>query len=72
MDWEAIRGNWTHFKILAAVRWPRISADEFDVIDGRLELLAAQIEQVYGVSNNAAHMQIESWQGQQQGPGAPA
>jgi len=72
MDWEAIRGNWTHFKILAAVRWPRISADEFDVIDGRLEVLAGQIEQAYGVSLNAAHMQIESWQGQQKAPEAAA
>lgn len=72
MDWEAIRGNWQHFKVLARVRWPRISADEFDLIDGRLEVLAGQIEQLYGVSRNAAQMQIESWRGQQQAPAAAA
>ena len=68
MNWQHIQGNWQHYKVLARVRWPRISADEFDLINGRIEVLAGQIEEVYGVSKNAAQMQIESWQGQQSEP----
>ena len=68
MDWQRIQGNWQHYKVLARMRWPRISADEFDLIEGRLEVLAGQIQEVYGVSNDAARMQIESWQGQQRAP----
>jgi uncharacterized protein YjbJ (UPF0337 family) len=68
MDWERIKGNWQHYKVLARLRWTRITSDEFDIIDGQLEVLAGQISQVYGVSNDAAHLQIASWQGQQQEP----
>ena len=50
MDWGRIEENWQHYKVIARVRWGRISADEFDLINGRIEVLAGQIEEVYGVS----------------------
>jgi len=70
MDWERIQGNWQHFKVVARVRWMRISAEEFDVIAGRREALAGRIQEVYRVSLGAAQMQLESWQGQQKEPEA--
>jgi len=65
MDWERIQANWPHFKTLARLRWGRISAEQFDLIAGRREQLAAHIHLVYGISRNMAQMQLESWQGQQ-------
>jgi uncharacterized protein YjbJ (UPF0337 family) len=70
MEWERIRANWQHYKVLARIRWGRISAEELDLIAGRRELLAGQIHDVYGVSGDSAQMQIESWQGQQVEPPA--
>jgi hypothetical protein len=66
MEWERIQANWRHFKVIARVRWNKISIEEFDLIGGRRERLAAQIAQAYGVSAAMAQMQLESWQGQQQ------
>ena len=70
MDWALIQADWNHFKRLAGQRWARLSSVDLDLIAGRRELLAAQIQQTYGISNNAAQMQLESWQGQQRAPGA--
>ena len=63
MDWERIEANWTHYKDLAKARWNRITADEFDLINGHRDTLAGQIQEVYGISKDAAQMQLESWRG---------
>jgi len=68
MDWDRIQANWQHYKVIARVRWGRISADEFDLIAGRREALTGQIEELYRVSSEMAQQQVASWQGQQQEP----
>ena len=70
MEWNRIKDQWEHYKVLARIRWGRISAEEFDLIAGRRELLAGQIHDVYGVTGDAAQMQITAWMAQQQEPAA--
>ena len=41
MEWDRIEANWQHFKVIARVRWERITADELDLIGGRREQLVA-------------------------------
>ena len=69
MDWALIQADWNHFKRLVGQRWTRLLAADLDIIAGRRELLAAQIQLTYGISKAAAQMQLESWQGQQREPG---
>jgi uncharacterized protein YjbJ (UPF0337 family) len=68
VEWDRIEANWQHFKVIARVRWERITADELDLIGGRREQLVAQIGEVYRISATTAQMQVESWLGQQQEP----
>jgi len=68
MDWERIAANWAHYKGSVRLRWGRFTEAELDAIGGRRAQLAAAIQQVYGISANAAQMQLESWQGVQQEP----
>lgn len=70
MDWARIQGDWQHYSVLAHLRWGRITPADLDLIAGRRELLAAHIQQTYGISAGAAQMQLESWQGQQREPEA--
>ena len=70
MDWARIEAKWEHYKRFAGQRWARLSAGDLDIIAGRRELLAAHIQQIYGISKDAAQMQLESWQGQQREPDA--
>jgi hypothetical protein len=68
MDWERIAANWVHYKHSARLRWGRFSEAELDAIGGGRAQLAAHIQRIYGISANAAQMQLESWQGVQQEP----
>ena len=70
MDWSLIQADWQHYSALARARWARLTAADLDGIAGRRDLLAAHIQQTYGISMNAAQMQLESWQGQQREPDA--
>ena len=70
MDWDRIQGNWQHFKVLARVRWARINGDDFDLIAGRRQVLASQIQVAYRVSPEMAQRQLEAWQRLQQEPGS--
>ena len=71
MDWTRIQADWQHYKSLVRQRWMKLSAADLDLIAGRRELLAAHIQQTYGISKGAAQMQLESWQGQQRERAAP-
>ena len=70
MDWARIQADWQHYSVLARQHWGRLTAADLDLIAGRRELLAAHIQQTYGISKNAAQMQLESWQGRQREPDA--
>ena len=65
MDWILIQADWKHFKALVGQRWARLSAADLDIIAGRRQILAGHIQQIYGISKDAAQMQLESWQGRQ-------
>lgn len=68
MEWRRIADNWAHFKASAKLRWARITDAELDAIGGRRGQLAAHISEAYGISQNAAQIQLELWQGAQQDP----
>ena len=65
MDWERIAGNWKHYKPSVRQRWGRMTDEELDLIGGRRAQPAAHIQELYGISKDAAQMQLESWQGVQ-------
>lgn len=72
LDWERIEGDWAYFKAKVRQRWGRISPDELDAIGGRRDRLAQCIRELYGISQGAAEMQLESWLGRLEEPGAAA
>ena len=69
MDWHLVETNWAYYKMVAKERWGRISGVELDTIAGHREQLAIKIQAVYGISRDAAQMQLESWQGRLRAPG---
>jgi hypothetical protein len=63
MDWERISNNWQHYKRYAQVRWAKLSDQDLELIAGSRETLVMQLSALYGISADAAQMQLESWQG---------
>jgi uncharacterized protein YjbJ (UPF0337 family) len=64
MEWDRIRTNWAHYGTLARAHWSEMTERELQLIDGQREALAGHISLVYGISRNAATIEIESWQRQ--------
>jgi uncharacterized protein YjbJ (UPF0337 family) len=69
MEWDRIEGNWQHYKALVRDRWAQIAAEDLERIGGQRDQLASHIGRVYGISREAAQLQVESWQAQQQDKG---
>jgi uncharacterized protein YjbJ (UPF0337 family) len=65
MEWNRIEGNWKQYMDSARLQWGRISADELELIGGRRDTLAGQIQEVYGITKAEADRQVELWRGQQ-------
>jgi uncharacterized protein YjbJ (UPF0337 family) len=65
MEWDHIASDWQHFKGNALRHWRRLTPEQVDVVAGRREELASQIERTYRLSGEQAEEQLASWQAAQ-------
>ena len=59
MNWDRVQGNWRQFKGKVQQKWGRLTDDQFAAIDGRREILAGKIQEVYGIGRDEAERQIQ-------------
>lgn len=62
MSWDVIEGNWTEYKGQVKAQWGKLTNDEIDVIDGKRDQLAGQIQKSYGVVLEEANQQIKAFE----------
>ena len=62
MHWNRIEGNWKQFTANIKQQWSRLTDAHLDAIAGKREHLAAKIQEMYGISRDAAEKQIAGWQ----------
>ena len=62
MNWDRIEGNWKQFKGNAKQQWGKLTDDQLDVIAGKRDMLAGNIQEAYGVTKDAAEQQLANWQ----------
>lgn len=62
MNWDTIEGNWKQFKGAVKTQWGKLTDDQLDVISGKREKLAGQIQQSYGVGRDEAEAQIKRFE----------
>ncbi len=62
MNWDRIEGNWKQLKGNVKEQWGRLTDDQLDVIAGKRDRLAGKIQEMYGISRNAAEKQLSDWQ----------
>ena len=65
MNWDRIEGNWTKFKGIAKQQWGKLTDDQLDLIKGKREHLAGQIQEAYGITKEEAGKQLSVWQKRQ-------
>lgn len=62
MDWHKVEGNWHQFKGSVKTQWGKLTDDQLEVIAGRREVLAGQIQEAYGITKKEAGKQLYDWQ----------
>ncbi len=62
MNKDIIEGNWKEFKGKVKAHWGKLTDDRLDVIDGKRDQLAGEIQQAYGVSKDEAEEQIKDFE----------
>ncbi|MGD9857566.1 MAG: CsbD family protein [Planctomycetaceae bacterium] len=59
MNQEQIKGNWMILKGKIKERWGKLTDDELDVADGRLDQVAGTVAKKYGIAKEKAHEQLD-------------
>ena len=62
MNWDRIEGRWDHFKGHAKEQWGKLTDDHLTVIAGKREQLSGKIQELYGITKEAAGKQLYDWQ----------
>jgi uncharacterized protein YjbJ (UPF0337 family) len=62
MNQDRLQGNWKQFKGKVREKWGKLTDDQLDVINGRREVLAGKIQELYGLSRDEAERQIKEWE----------
>ena len=62
MNWDRIEGNWKQYKGSVKEQWGRLTDDQLEVIAGRREHLAVQLQATYQVTKKEAGKLLYDWQ----------
>ncbi len=62
MNWDVIEGNWAQYKGQVKAQWGKLTDDHLDVIAGKREQLAGQIQEAYGIAKDEANTQIKAFE----------
>ncbi len=61
MDWNRIEGGWKDLKGKIREQWGNLTDADLDKIAGKREEFEAKLQQLYGLTKDAARKQIDEW-----------
>ena len=62
MNRQIIEGNWKQLKGRIKERWGKLIDDDFDVIEGRRDVLIGTLQKRYGITLDEAEKQLRDWE----------
>jgi uncharacterized protein YjbJ (UPF0337 family) len=62
MNKDTIEGNWKEFKGKLQEKWGKLTDDRLDVIEGKRDQLAGEIQQAYGISKEQAEKEVKKFE----------
>jgi uncharacterized protein YjbJ (UPF0337 family) len=62
MNTDRIEGNWKQIKGAVKEQWGKLTDDDLNVIDGKVDQLSGRLQERYGCSKDEAERQIADWQ----------
>ena len=68
MNWDIVEGNWLQFKGKVQEEWGNLTDDRLDVIAGKRDRLAGQLQESYGISKDVAEEKIRDFESRNMPP----
>jgi uncharacterized protein YjbJ (UPF0337 family) len=62
MNWDRIEGNWKQLKGKAKEQWGKLTDDQLDVIAGKRDQLAGEIQKNYGIAKDEVDRQLDEFE----------
>ena len=59
MNTDQLKGNWQIFKGKVKEQWGKLTDDDMNVAEGKLDQLAGRVAVRYGIAKEEAHKQLE-------------
>ena len=60
MNTEQLKGNWQIFKGKVKEQWGKLTDDDVDVAEGKLDQLAGKVAVKYGIAKEEIQKKLES------------
>lgn len=61
MNSDQFAGKWKQLKGAAKEQWGKLTDDDVEAIDGKLEKLQGRLQERYGITKEVAAEQINQW-----------
>ena len=61
MKWDHIEGNWNQFRGNVKQQWGKLTDYQLDVVAGKRDKLAADIQKAYRVTREQSEKQLSEW-----------
>jgi uncharacterized protein YjbJ (UPF0337 family) len=61
MNWDQVEGKWKQYRGKMKEKWGKITDSDFDLIDGRRQILVGKIQEHYGIAKEAAETQADEF-----------
>lgn len=65
MDWHEIEKSWDRYVVAAKSQWGKLSEEQLRATRGRRAILAARVQEAYGLTGPQSEFQISEWQSRQ-------
>ena len=59
MNTDQVKGNWQIFKGKVREQWGKLTDDDVNVAEGRIEQIAGKVAVKYGIAKEEAHKKLE-------------
>ena len=61
MNWDQLEGGWKQFRGSVREKWGKLTDDDLDVIAGKRDKLAGQLQKQYGYTKEKAEEEIDEF-----------
>ena len=61
MNWDQVERKWKQYRGKMKEKWGKITDNDFDLIEGKRQILVGKIQEHYGIAKEAAEKQADEF-----------